>query len=131
MTVIKQDDYPWFLTDEAKYIRSPLPTLWAEFASPGKASRVKLWTPLIRVGIRGVHCVLGEGVLGVVVVAAAGLGKASGEHVADGQKRDQLHGVVGIEEVGAFSVRIAQGDRGRDRRDDGDDVDDQLSCFEC
>ena len=44
------------------------------------------------------------GLLGVVVVAAAGRSKASGKHVADGQVGDQLQGVVGVEPLGASTI---------------------------
>ena len=42
----------------------------------------------------------------VVVVAVAGLGQAAGHHETDGQPGDELHGVVGVEDIHAVLAAV-------------------------
>ena len=64
-------------------------------------------------------------VSGVAVRAAAGLGQAAADHVADGEQGDVEAGLVGEEDVAA-AVGIADESGGEKHSDDGENVDDEL-----
>src|SRR5829696_7595603 len=64
-------------------------------------------------------------VSGVAARAAAGLGQAAADHVADGEQRDVEPGLVGEEDVAA-AVGVADERGGEKHSDDGENVDDEL-----
>jgi hypothetical protein len=60
-----------------------------------------------------------------VVRAAAGLGQAAADQVADRQQRDVVPGLVGEEDIAA-AVGVADQERRDQDSGDGDEVDDEL-----
>ncbi len=58
--------------------------------------------------------------------AAAGLGQAAADHVADREERDVEPGLVREEDVAGTVGGVTDRERGEQNTDDGDEVDDEL-----